>query len=154
MGEFDRGRLPETMAYFDSEALPLRGPGKWKTAECVFHGGSDSMRVNAESGGWVCMACGEKGGDVLAFHMRRHGLNFVSAAKALGAYSDSAQPERPRRARKLAPADALEVLYQDALLVWVAAWNLVNGVVLTDRDRTDLTAAMRRVTLVSQEAKS
>jgi DNA primase len=64
--------------------LVLKGPAKWKTTECIFHDGSDSMRINSESGGWVCMACGEKGRDVLAFYMRRHGVDFVSGAKALG----------------------------------------------------------------------
>jgi hypothetical protein len=31
-------------------------------------------------------AFGAKGGDILAFHMKRHGLAFHDAAKALGAW--------------------------------------------------------------------
>jgi len=34
------------------------------------------------------MACGAKGGDILAFHMERYGFNFVEAVKALGAWED------------------------------------------------------------------
>jgi hypothetical protein len=32
------------------------------------------------------MACGAKGGDVLAFHMQLNGLGFIAAAKSLGAW--------------------------------------------------------------------
>jgi hypothetical protein len=32
------------------------------------------------------MACGAAGGDVLAFHRRRHGMTFIEAARALGAW--------------------------------------------------------------------
>jgi hypothetical protein len=32
------------------------------------------------------MACGTRGGDVLAFHMRRYELGFIDAAKSLGAW--------------------------------------------------------------------
>jgi hypothetical protein len=32
------------------------------------------------------MVCGARGGDVLAFHQHKHGLNFVEACKQLGAW--------------------------------------------------------------------
>jgi hypothetical protein len=35
------------------------------------------------------MACGARGGDVLAFHMQRYELRFIDAAKALGAWEVS-----------------------------------------------------------------
>ena len=38
------------------------------------------------TGAFRCMVCGAKGGDVLAFYMLRHGLRFIDAAKALGAW--------------------------------------------------------------------
>ena len=41
-----------------------------------------------ERGAFKCMTCGAKGGDLLAFHMRRHGLSFIDAAKALGAWGE------------------------------------------------------------------
>jgi hypothetical protein len=35
------------------------------------------------------MVCGAYGGDLLAFHMRRYGLRFIDAARALGAWEVS-----------------------------------------------------------------
>lgn len=61
MNSFDRAALPDTESYFEAEGFDLKGPGKWKTTRCDFHGGSDSMRVNTEGGGWVCMASDELG---------------------------------------------------------------------------------------------
>jgi hypothetical protein len=51
MGEYLRDNLPDPIAYFEGEGLKLDGRGKWRTTECRFHGGSDSMRVNTASGG-------------------------------------------------------------------------------------------------------
>jgi len=154
MGEFRRDRLPDAATYFESEGLTLRGPGKWKTTRCDFHDGSDSLRVNTESGGWVCMACGEKGGDVLAFHMKLHGLDFITAARELGALTDDGKPYTgPTRRKRLSERDALTLLYEDSLFVCLAAGNLANAVPLTDQDRQDLWRAHERVYLVSQEAR-
>lgn len=112
------------------------------------------MRVNRRSGGYCCMACGEKGGDVLAFHMRLHDLDFLSAARELNAVVESDKPySGPTRARRIPAGEALDLLYEDSLLAWVAAGNLANGVRLTDRDRADLSRAADRVFLVSQEAR-
>ena len=58
------------------------------------------MRVNTQTGAYCCMAgCGARGGDVLAYHMAAHGLAFVDAAKALGAWIDDGRlpPSRPTR---------------------------------------------------------
>jgi hypothetical protein len=46
-----------------------------------------SLRKRIETGAFYCMVCGAHGGDVLAFHMQRHGrLRFIDAARALGAW--------------------------------------------------------------------
>lgn len=95
---FDRQRLPDPATYFASQGLKLIGrTGKWRTTSCVFHGGSDSMRVNLTTGGWCCMNCGAKGGDVLAYHMEHHRLDFVEAARQLGAWLHDGQVAPPRR---------------------------------------------------------
>ena len=100
------------------------------------------------------MSCGEKGGDVLAFHMRVHGTEFVATARELGAFVDDGRPYRgPTRARRLPATDALELLYQDSVFVWLAGANLANGVTLTDGDRKDLARAADRIYMVSQEAR-
>lgn len=44
-----------------------------------------SLRVNLEDGHFRCMACGVKGGDVLALHRLITGAGFTQAAHELGA---------------------------------------------------------------------
>lgn len=147
---FDRTRLPDAANYFEGEGLKLTGPGKWKTSRCDFHGGSDSMRVNVASGAWVCMSCGVKGGDVLAFHMQCHGLEFVDACKALGAWVEDGKPSRstplPFSARS-----ALEVLKFETLLVALAACSLARGVELTAADRERLLQSASRIGFIAEE---
>lgn len=84
---FERKRLPDPLGYFQSAGLQLIGRGRWRSALCPFHDDhSPSLRVNAETGAFRCMACGAHGGDVLAFHRARYGLSFAQAARDLGAW--------------------------------------------------------------------
>ena len=84
---FDRDRLPEPPAYFEGAGLLLSGRGRWRSALCCFHPDTTpSLSVNVETGGFICHACGARGGDVLDFHRQRHGLSFVQAARDLGAW--------------------------------------------------------------------
>ena len=84
---FQRERLPEPLNYFEAEKLRLHGRQTWRSALCPFHDDHNpSLRVNAETGAYRCLACGEHGGDVLSFHRARHGLSFVQAARDLGAW--------------------------------------------------------------------
>lgn len=143
---FDRYRLPDAVTYYESQGLTFKERhGKWRTTECKFHGGKDSLRVNAFSGGFVCMAgCGVKGGDVLAYHMAEHGMDFVAAAKDLGAWVDDGRPA-PARPTPLPARDALNLLLVEANLVSVAAANIAHGVTLTDNDMQRLLAAASRI---------
>jgi CHC2 zinc finger len=87
--KFNRSLLPKPADYFSRYLPSLKKPNAegWAFALCPFHADSTpSLRVNLLSGGFKCMACGEHGSDVLAFHMAAHSLDFVSAAKALGAW--------------------------------------------------------------------
>ena len=142
---FDRTLLPDATSYFESEGLKLTGRGKWRTTECKFHDGSDSMRINTATGAWVCMNCAAKGGDVLAYHMATSGEEFVQAAKSLGAWIDDGKPTRPQRAAPLPPRAALEVLGFECNLTAVAAGNIAHGVILTDADRSRLMVAAGRI---------
>jgi hypothetical protein len=153
MGEFVRSRLPDAASFFEGEGLHLVGPGKWRTAACEFHGGSDSLRVNVETGAWVCMAgCGAKGGDVLGYRMQKYGEEFIEAAQALDCWDDGAQ-QRTFKHRPLGfPARAaLEVLRVDALHIAVAGCNLAQGIALTDVDRASLLDAAARIDRVASE---
>lgn len=149
---FNREHLPDPIAYFEGQGLKLSSRGKWRTAECTFHGGRDSMRINTASGAFVCMAgCGARGGDVLAYHMAVNGLEFVAAAKALGAWTDDGKPAAPRqRPTPLSPRHALEVLAVECNLVAVAAANLAHGVALTATDLQRLLAAAGRIIKVTE----
>ena len=48
---------------------------------CPFHEDKHvgNFRINTESGGYVCFACGTKGGDIIQFHMVQHGMAFREA---------------------------------------------------------------------------
>lgn len=147
---FDRERLPDPVSYFEGEGLKLTKRGKWRTTECRFHDGSDSMRINTSSGAFVCMACGAKGGDVLAYHMQSHGLEFSQAAKALGAWVDDGKPQRPQKPAPLPPRAALSVLAFESTLAAVAAGNVASGLVLSDKDRTRLMTAANRINRLAE----
>ena len=146
---FDRNLVPETVSYFEADGLKLSGRGKWRATECRFHNGCETMRINVATGGWVCMSCGEKGGDVLAYHMKLHGLEFVDTAKQLGAWVDDGQPARQHKPTALSPRAALEVLAFEANLVAIAAGNLAMGVILTDADRARVMTATGRIIRVA-----
>lgn len=144
---FDRNLLPEPQNYFESLGLKLTGPArsKWKTTRCEFHGGSDSMRINTSTGGWVCMSCDAKGGDVLAYEMQRTGTEFVQAAQALGAWIGTGQPPTHHRPAPLPPRAALQVLGAECNLIAVAGGNIARGIALQDVDLQRLLVATNRV---------
>jgi hypothetical protein len=147
---FDRDRLPEPLGYFEGQGLKLSKRGKWRTTECRFHGGSDSMRINTATGAWVCMSCGAKGGDVLAYDIAAHGVEFVTAAKALGAWVEDGKPEPNRKPAPLPPRSALEVLAFETTLTAVAAGNLAHGVTLSAKDRARLMTAANRINKLAE----
>jgi len=145
---YDRIRLPDPVGYYEDQGLPLKGlrSAKWKTTECRFHGGSDSMRINTQTGAFVCMAgCGARGGDVLAYHMAQHGMEFVAAAKALGAWIEEGKPQVLRKPTALSPRAALEVLGFESTLVAVTAGNVAKGMALTDTELQRLMVCVGRI---------
>ena len=155
MGEFIRDRLPDPISYFDGEDVPLVGPGRWKTGPCYFHGGGDSMRVNTASGGWCCMACGAKGGDVLAYRMQRHGLGFVEAAIELGAYVDDGRHYTGKTIPATLPArEAMQLAAHELRVAFVVISDVRAGVIPNDDDWQRFIACARRVEALAQEYAS
>ena len=144
---FDRNLLPDATAYFEEQGLKLNGPraAKWKTTECRFHSGSDSMRINTFNGAWVCMSCGVKGGDVLAYEMAATGAEFVEAAKAIGAWVNDGRPQVHHKPAPLSPRAALSAMAFEAMFTAVAAGNMAKGISLTDADRARLMVAAGRI---------
>ena len=149
---FDLHLMPDATAYFEEQGLKLTGPrkAKWKTTECKFHGGRDSLRVNTATGAWVCMSCGQKGGDVLAYEIAVTGADFVAAAKAIGAWVDDGRPHTPQKPTPLSPRAALSAMAFEATLTAIAAGNIAKGVLLTDADRSRLMTAASRINLLAE----
>ena len=150
---FDRDHLPDPASYYEAQGLHLKGPprAKWKTTACQFHGGSDSMRINTETGGFCCMACGAKGGDVLAYHIQASGKDFASAARDLGAWTDDGKPQRPQRPTTLAPRAALEVLRMETLIVAIEAARMVRGHIPDEGDKARLLLCANRINRIAGE---
>lgn len=122
---FDRERLPEPLGYFEAQGLQLRErKGRWRTTRCDFHGGGDSLRVNTQTGAFVCMSCGARGGDVLAFQMAAHGQSFIEAAKALGCWADDGKPQQHRRPKALPAHEALQLIDREANFVAITVASL------------------------------
>ncbi|WP_293225026.1 hypothetical protein [Ottowia sp.] len=146
---FDRTRLPDPVDYYASAGLKFKErKGNWRTTACNFHGGSDSMRIHTCTGAFVCMAdCGARGGDVLAYHMAAHGDDFMTAAKALGAWVDDGKPT-PARPAPIPARDALHLLARESALVAIAAANVANGVTLAANDLKRLLQAAGRINAV------
>ena len=149
---FNRENLPSAEVYFESIGKKLLGPraAKWKTTGCDFHGGSDSMRVNTASGGWACMSCGESGGNVLDYEMKRTGGEFVATAKALGAWDDDGKPVQKYLPKPLPAWQALSVLAFEVTLVSVVAGNLAKGVKLSEADKQRLFIAAGRILRIAE----
>ena len=84
----NRALLPTPVEYYrDHCGMKLTGSNEWRSTLCVFHDDSQpSLRINTKGGAFKCMVCEVKGGDVIAFHMAKHGLSFIEACKALGAW--------------------------------------------------------------------
>ena len=143
---FDRTRLPEPVSYYEGLGLAFKERrGKWRTTACNFHGGTDSLRINTDSGAFVCMAgCGARGGDVLAYHMAHAGLDFTAASKELGAWIEDGKTA-PSRPTPLPARDALAVLAVEANLVAVAAANVAHGVALSQLDLSRVLQAAGRI---------
>jgi hypothetical protein len=145
---YEREKLPDPVSYYEYQGLNLRGSLKapWRTTECRFHGGSDSMRIKVANGAFRCMACEARGGDVIAYHMAAYCLDFVQASKELGAWVDDgeAQP-RQYRPTPLSPRDALQIIEREATLIATAAGNIAQGIVLLDADRLRVMAAAGRI---------
>ena len=86
---FDRGSLPTPLQYLTERGL-LKGNfrGEWAAITCPAHkSGAEknpSLRVSQIDGHFCCMACGVKGGDVIALHRLITGASFIDAVRDLG----------------------------------------------------------------------
>lgn len=150
---FDRNLIPSWPDYATNEGLVLEGKGKWRNMLCDFHADrTPSMRVNVESGGWVCMSCHAKGGDVLSHYMQRNGLDFVEAARRLGAIDDRGQPLR--RQRRFSASDALACIGVELNVCIIVISDCRSGVLPNDADWQRFLQAAGRVQAIADEVRT
>lgn len=151
---FDRSAMPQTFDLLRDLGFKFRGSrGKWRTTTCEFHDDrSPSMRVNVESGGWCCMACGASGGDAVAYLMARTGGDFRNCAKALGAWRDGPEDGRTRPSLPggLSAHDALAVIAQDMGILFVVAADLAAGKKASEQDMHAFAAATGRMHAIAK----
>jgi len=90
-GEFDTQTIkkridPEVFYGREGVSIGRSNSTGWCSAGlCPFHSDrrAGNFRVNIHSGGFICFACGAKGGDVIEFTRRLYELNFLGALKRL-----------------------------------------------------------------------
>jgi hypothetical protein len=85
----DRQSLPTPFQYLTERGLlKNKVRGEWASICCPVHkGGAEnnpSLRVSQVDGHFSCMACGVKGGDIIALHRLITGKGFIDAVRDLG----------------------------------------------------------------------
>lgn len=151
---FDRNAMPAIADYLADRGLKMIGSrsSKWKTTRCEFHDGSDSMRVNTQSGGWCCMACGVHGGDSVAYVMQADGLDFIDAARQLGCWIDDGNaPTKPFKPAGLRLADALVLVAHEALICALVATDACKGKAISETDKDRALRAAGRIQQLASE---
>ena len=146
-----REDLPDPLSYYQDELEGgLKGRGLWRTACCPWHHGW-SLKVNVKTGAFHCHGCGDlSGGDVLSFHMQTRYMEFVEAARSLGAWRDDGIPQRPRKPTPLSARAAVGVLKFEATVVAIAGGNIGNGIALSERDKRRVLKASGRIIRVTE----
>ena len=90
---FLRENLPNPRGYYATQFPSMKfhhSSPRWNSVLCCFHDEvSPSLRINLDSGGFICFGCGVKGGDIVAFHQRCYGLSFVQAVNFFDAWGDA-----------------------------------------------------------------
>ncbi len=113
------------------------------------------MGINIETGAFLCRAgCGAHGGDVLAYHRAAHGLGFVEAAKALGAYREDGKGYRGSTKPETIPArDLLRSVAHELMVCAMVLSDFLNGEVSED-DAERYRVAVARVLYVAEVANA
>jgi DNA primase len=152
-----KDQCPDPVEYFGRMgSVSKGGRNQWRTTTCQIHGGSDSLRFRVDTGGWVCMSCGAKGGSVIDHYMQLHCCSYTEAAKALGVRMGNGDPgdgEHGRKRAALPARDAIGALHFESHLVALTALNLAKGTTLNPVDLQRLLKAAGRIQLISEDFK-
>jgi len=111
----------------------------------------DALKARVAGQGAPAMACGAKGGDVLAYEMHLTGAEFVEAAKALGAWINDGREPVNTKPTSLPPRAALGALAFEATLIAVAAGNVAQGLALDAADLNRVMVAAGRIQGIAGE---
>lgn len=146
-GGYRRELLPDPFSYYEDQGLMLVGSRRapWRTTECRFHGGSDCMRIKVATGAFICMNCGARGGDIVAYHMAAHGLSFLETVKKLGAWSGGEPSKKHIRPTALSPRDAMSVLAFEGTLAAIAECRSAKGIKPSPEELKRILVAMGRI---------
>ena len=95
----DRSRLPAPDVFYRENVERYRRYGSKARAACPFHPSSHRGRfrstplsIDLNRGLWHCFRC-DAGGDIIEFVKLRDGVDFITAAKSLGAWRPLSQVE-------------------------------------------------------------
>jgi hypothetical protein len=91
------------------------------------------------------MACGAKGGDVLAYLMELYGYDFATAAKLLGAWNERAPNRDVGRPRTLAARDAMALCAFEMNVALLVIGDVRRGIVPADTDWLRFLDAVDRI---------
>jgi hypothetical protein len=103
-GRFRPELLPPPRTFYQHEfgsALGRKRRG-WAQTKCCFHDGHSktSLSLNLNEGHFCCFSCGARGHDLIAFVRLRYKVDFVTAAKSLGAWDETGKP--PKKIKRVA----------------------------------------------------
>ena len=108
---FDKTRLPDPIDYFQGRGQKIfsKTSKKFRTT-CAIHGStSGTISVERDTGLWHCFSC-MAGGDIVNHEMLATGADFVTAAKALGAWVDTGELHKPVARKPISKCEAEELL--------------------------------------------
>src|SRR5919201_886340 len=97
--QFRRELLPPASTFYSNEIGKLTRPSRgWARGNCPFHESKSktSFSVNLDTGGFHCFGCQAKGGDPVAFIIKRDHVTFKEAVQYLGAW-DEGSKRRPAK---------------------------------------------------------
>jgi hypothetical protein len=146
---FNKDLLPVPLTYYEGQGLNIakRGSKAWRATNCPFCESRDNGNINLDSGGFHCWGCAAKGGDIVAFHMAMHGVDFVDAVKALGAWVEDGKPANRAKPMPISYRDGLHLIAQEAQLIAIAGATIQKEP-LPERDLARVIQAAGRINRV------
>jgi DNA primase len=81
--KLDHSKLPRPSEYYSLHFKLPKLHGQIMVNCCFHDDRTPSLSINLDKGWFKCFGCGSKGGDVLAFHMKKNLMGFMEACRDL-----------------------------------------------------------------------